>query len=102
MPLITNPPSHSDKANKKNMKIDLIKGTFSAQEAADLISQLIQVKIKFHEDKIDGTQHEEDIKMRENRIKLLQNNLAEVKQYIKENGEPIALSSTIQLNEHEN
>ena len=56
------------------MTIKLIEGTFNSQEAVDLITALIQTKIKFHENRI-SIENEEDIKMREKKIKRLQNSL---------------------------
>ena len=54
------------------MKIDLIKGEFRRDEATALIGEMIQAKIRFHESKISSSGTEEDIKFREQKIKLLQ------------------------------
>lgn len=35
-------------ANKSEQKIDLINGSFSASEAADIINSVLKVKINFH------------------------------------------------------
>jgi hypothetical protein len=64
------------------MNIQLIDGNFSQNEALELLTQLIHVKIKFHESKIEKSQNEEDIKMRERRIKQLQQSFYEAKQLI--------------------
>ena len=64
------------------MNIQLIQGQFSSQEAIDIITKMVHVKIKFHEDKIHSHANEEDIKMREKRIKQLQKELYEVRNYI--------------------
>ena len=64
------------------MNISLIKGHFPQADALDLLTQLVQVKIKYHEDKIGLSQNEEDMKMRERRIKELQHNLHSVRQQI--------------------
>ena len=61
------------------MNIQLIKGNFNAKDALGIITQFIQVKIKFHESKILENSTEEDTKMRESRIKQLQNDLHEIK-----------------------
>ena len=50
------------------MNIQLMQGQFSAQDAIDIITQLINVKIKFHEKKIEAHDGEEATKMREKRI----------------------------------
>jgi hypothetical protein len=55
------------------------------------------VKIKFHENKIANSDGEETIKMRENRIKDLQQDLRNVREHILSNGESISMESTIQL-----
>jgi hypothetical protein len=54
------------------MKIDLIKGEFRRDEANALIGEMIQAKIRFHENKISSSGTEEDIKFREQKIKSLQ------------------------------
>lgn len=64
------------------MKIQLIHGKFEAQDALDLVSRLIHTKIKFHESRITNLCTEEDIKMRESKIKLLQKDLYEARIYI--------------------
>lgn len=64
------------------MEIQLLKGNFTQSEALDILTQLIHIKIKFHENKIEKSDNEEDIKMRENRIKKLLQDLYEAKQVI--------------------
>jgi hypothetical protein len=64
------------------MKIQLIHGKFEAQEALDLVSRLIHAKIKFHESRITNLCSEEDIKMRESKIKHLQKDLFDARNYI--------------------
>jgi restriction endonuclease len=54
------------------MQLQLLKGTFSKADAIALISQFVEAKIKFHEQKIENDSSEEQIKMRESRIKELQ------------------------------
>lgn len=79
------------------MKIQLIHGTFEAQEALELFSKLVHAKIKFHESKITNVCSEEDIKMRESKIKLLQKDLYEARIYISTK-QIINLESEIFLN----
>ncbi|OIN56051.1 hypothetical protein [Arsenicibacter rosenii] len=62
------------------MNIQLIKGDFTPTEAIDILTGMVNVKIKFHERKIAGTDSEEDIKMRERRIRQLQQSLHEARQ----------------------
>ena len=80
------------------MDIQLIQGQFNAQDAIDILTQLLEVKIKFHENKINNDLSEEATKMREKRIKSLQTDLQNIRQYIKENGDSITLQSQININ----
>lgn len=59
--------------------MQLIKGKFSKKDAIEIITQMIHVKIKFHENKIHSHSSEEDIKMRERRIRQLQKDLYEAR-----------------------
>lgn len=88
---------HSDRDNnkKKTMKISLLKGRFTAKDAEELLSMMIQIKIRYHESKINSEDNEEDIKMRERRIRELQNDLYEVRKYISQNPKEIDLQAEI-------
>jgi len=55
--------------------MQLLQGSFEAQDAIMLLKDLVQVKIKFHENKIANSNQIEDIKFREAKIKRLQNQL---------------------------
>jgi hypothetical protein len=79
------------------MELHLIKGSFEKEEALELIQQLIQLKIKFHEKKIQQCEQEEDIKMRENRIKLLQNEFNQARALIQEKSAFCSIQSTIYI-----
>jgi hypothetical protein len=79
------------------MELHLIDGQFSATDAIALITQLTEVKIKYLENKIKSSHNEEDIKMRERKIKTLQNELCESRSYIQNQNNTIALKSTIHL-----
>ena len=79
------------------MKIQLLKGSFEPKELEKIIADLIQVKIKFHEEKIELDGDEESMKMRENRIIKLQNELAQVRNFIESNGKKISVESEINL-----
>jgi hypothetical protein len=67
------------------MEINLINGMFDGKDAVDLISEMVKVKIFFLENKINATSSEEEIKMREKRIKQLQNDLKILKEEIATN-----------------
>lgn len=57
------------------MKIELIDGSFSREDAVELISEMILTKIKFHERKISQSDALEDIQFRERKIKNLSETL---------------------------
>lgn len=80
------------------MNIQLIQGQFSPQEAIDIITKMIHVKIKFHEDKIHSHSNEEDIKMREKRIKKLQEELFEIRNFIAIKKGNIKMHSLLEIN----
>lgn len=77
------------------MKIQLIEGHFSAKDAIEIITQMIHVKIKFHENIIDNANNEEDVKMREKKIHQLQKNLFEVRKFIELKGEGLNLNAEL-------
>ncbi len=79
------------------MKLTLIDGVFSAQDAAELISQMFSVKIKFHEQKISQSTSEEDIKFRENKIKNLQKELHEFREVMKGKVDAVSIQSLVNL-----
>ncbi len=79
------------------MKIHLIQGQFTGKDAISIITKMIDVKIKFQEDKIKHSDNEEDVKMRENRIKILQKELYESRKLIEANGEIVSIESEINL-----
>lgn len=82
------------------MNIQLIHGHFDKEDALELLTQLMAVKIRFHENKIMHTHNEEDIKMREMRIKQLQNDLHEVRKQLGKKGDAISLRSEIEIDSH--
>jgi hypothetical protein len=65
------------------MEINLIQSTFENNEAIEILTQIIHVKIKFHENKMKESSSEEEMKMRENRIIKLQKDLFEIRNFIK-------------------
>jgi hypothetical protein len=77
------------------MKINIIKGKFKPDEALSIITKMIDVKIKFQEEKIKTSDNEEDIKMRENRIKSLQKELYESRKFIESHRGLVSLQSEI-------
>lgn len=79
------------------MNIQLIQGNFNAKDAVAIITQMIHVKIKYHESKISNNINEEDIKFRETKIKQLQKDLHEIRNFIDTCGGKINIQSEIHL-----
>lgn len=79
------------------MELHLIDGQFDTAEAIEIIGQLIQVKIKYHENKIKSSHNEEDVKMRERKIKTLQKEFAASREYIQKRTNNLSINSTITL-----
>lgn len=78
-------------------KTELINGSFSKEDALELISGIVALKINYHEKMIDRSANEEDIKMRENRIRKLQDELGEFRESMKQKAEPVTLSASLSI-----
>jgi hypothetical protein len=83
----------------KELKLALLSGTFTRDEALELLTQLIAVKVRFHEAKIKTSSNEEDIKMREKRISRLQRDLFEYRLALKDLNK-VNLRADIAINEN--
>lgn len=81
----------------KKHSFQLLKGSFTKEEALSILTKMADIKIKYHEDKIHNSSNEEDIKMRENRIKQLQRDLYEARQYIEKQNGRVELNTEITL-----
>lgn len=79
------------------MKIELIKGEFNSQDALELIAQMIHIKIKYHESKINSHSNEEDIKTRETKIKELQKELIELRKIINSKIQSVKVEAIIKV-----
>lgn len=79
------------------MQIQLIQGDFNKADSLDIITQMIQVKIRYHENAISKNSSEEDIKYRESRIKDLQNELAGLRTQFSKMNENLSISATISV-----
>lgn len=77
------------------MQMNLLQGQFEKNDALHLITQFVHAKIRYHEDKIAQSANEEDIKMRENRIKELQRDLYELRKAL--DAQPNALNLQAKL-----
>ena len=80
------------------MNIQLIEGEFKSNDALDLITQMIHVKIKYHESKINNSEIEEDIKARETKIKRLQKELFEFRNQIDSKDKKIKINGILTIN----
>lgn len=79
------------------MKIQLIQGQFDSKDALVLITEMIQMKIKYHENKIVKELSEEDIKYRESKIKTLQTQLFKLREVVNSNNEGLKIESVIKI-----
>jgi len=79
------------------MTIQLIQGQFNPSEAIEIITQMIHVKIKYHENKISSNSNEEDIKNRETKIKRLQKELFEARKEMLSKKENFSIDSIINI-----
>lgn len=79
------------------MNITLIDGHFQSKEALELLTKVIHVKIKFHEDKIAHLDIEEDIKMRENRVKELQKDLYVIRKMMEQGKKSYGLHAELEI-----
>lgn len=79
------------------MNIQLIQGEFNPNDAIELIAQLVQTKIMYHENKINYDSSEEDIKTREEKIKRLQNELFEIRKFINTKTQSVKVDALIKI-----
>lgn len=80
------------------MYIQIIHGHYDSKYAIEIITQMINTKIKLLENKITTNwTTEEDIKLSESKIKRLQNELFEMRTYIQGKGEQISIHSSIEI-----
>ncbi|MBK6373265.1 MAG: hypothetical protein IPL13_04375 [Saprospiraceae bacterium] len=79
------------------MNIQILDGEFKSNEAIELITQMIHIKIKYHENKISVSQLEEDIKARETKIKRLQKDLYEFRNTIDSTTKVVKLKAIINI-----
>jgi hypothetical protein len=79
------------------MEIQLTQGEFDAKEAVDLLAQLTQIKIKYHESKINSQGNEEDIKNGEAKIKRLQKELFDLSKNVNSNNKTLKIEAIIKI-----
>ncbi len=79
------------------MNINLLDGTFDKSEAINIITKFVDIKIKFQEEKIKNSHNEEDVKMRESRIKKLQKDLYDAREHLSASSKFISLNCFINV-----
>jgi len=79
------------------MNKHLLHGNFLAKDALGIIEQMISIKIKYHESKIGNNNNEEDIKNREAKIKQLQNDWSDIREFIETTGGKVNIQSNIEI-----
>lgn len=79
------------------MMLQLIEGQFSKNETQTMITQMFEVKIKFHENKIMNSHNEEDIKSRENKIKKLQKSLSDFRIFLNTKSDNVKINASINI-----
>jgi hypothetical protein len=80
------------------MELSLIQGRFRKQDAIDILTRMVHVKISFHESRIQQSSDEDDIKFRESKIKQLQRELYDsVQQIRKDERDWIELNASVRL-----
>jgi len=80
------------------MNIQLIKGEFNSKNTLDIVTQMVHVKIKYHEGKIAKNGNEEDIKYRESKIKHLQKELFELRNALADKENDLKIVAEIAIN----
>ena len=81
----------------ESIRVNLANGVFYSGDAASIIRGMIEVKVKFHEDKISRLSNMEEIKMREQRIKELQRIQSKIQDWLKAHGEQTNLELTLSV-----
>ncbi|HMO63134.1 MAG TPA: hypothetical protein PKC39_13165 [Ferruginibacter sp.] len=79
------------------MNIQIVKGNFSSKDILEIITGLIHVKIRYHEQKISTSQNEEDVKMREKKIKQLQESLQQAREQLQHLQQNVSADCTLSL-----
>lgn len=81
------------------MDVRIIDGVFSRQEAIDILSEMVRLKIRFHERRIELSSDEEDISHRESRIRELQHELQEARNSILAGEGTVSLGGSVNIEE---
>jgi hypothetical protein len=81
----------------ESIQVKLADGIFYSGDAASIIRGMIEVKVKFHEDKISRLSDVEQIKMREQRIEGLHRMQSHIQDWLKAHGEQTNLELTLSV-----
>ncbi|NDC31379.1 MAG: hypothetical protein EBZ58_10675 [Bacteroidetes bacterium] len=79
------------------ISIQLIQGTFNSKEVVEIITEMIHVKIKYHENKISKSSNEEDMKYRETKIKNLQKELYKLRNDLDSKNGNVTMNASIKI-----
>jgi fumarate hydratase class II len=79
------------------ISIQLIQGTFNSKEVVEIITEMIHVKIKYHENKISKSSNEEDMKYRETKIKNLQKELYKLRNDLDSKNGNVTMNALIKI-----
>ncbi|NDC77979.1 MAG: hypothetical protein EBZ67_08930 [Chitinophagia bacterium] len=79
------------------MDLKIIDGVFSQQEAIDILTEMVRLKIRFHERHIENASQIEDISHREARIRELQSELQEARERILAGDTSVSLGGSVSI-----
>jgi Spy/CpxP family protein refolding chaperone len=79
------------------MNIQLIQDEFDSNDALELIAQIVHLKIKYHEHKMNSRSNEEEIKTREAKINQLQKELFELRKKVHSKTNRVKIEAIIKI-----
>lgn len=79
------------------MELKLIHGEYTPNEALTLVTNLVEVKVKFLENQINQQTDEADIKVRETKIKRLQAELHEYRSFVMGSSKAVNVEAIVSL-----
>jgi hypothetical protein len=79
------------------MNLKILDGVFSKQEAIDILTEMVRLKIRFHERRIETSSQIEDISHREARIRELQHELQEARERILAGDTSVTLGGSVNI-----
>lgn len=79
------------------MDLPLIDGVYPRQDAIDLLTEMVALKIRYHERQLQQGQDVEDTRHREARIRRLQEALHAAREHIQQAGSLVSLNSSVHI-----